>query len=33
MAEFQGMTNEFRKADEYKCWMKAIQSEYPEMPI
>jgi hypothetical protein len=33
MAEFQGMTNEYRKTDEYKAWMKAIQNEYPEMPV
>ena len=32
-SEFQGMTNEYRKTDEYKAWMKAIQSEYPEMPV
>ena len=31
-AEFKGITNEYRKTDEYKSWMKAIQSEYPEMP-
>ena len=32
-AEFKGITNEYRKTDEYKCWIKAIQSEYPDIPV
>ena len=29
---FPGITNEYRKSDEYKCWFKAIKEDYPNMP-
>ena len=29
---FKGITEEYRKSDEYKTWFKAIKADYPNMP-
>jgi hypothetical protein len=32
-AEFKGITNEYRKSDEYKEWVGSIQRDYPNLPL
>ena len=31
--DFKGMTQEYRKSDEYISWMRAVKIDYPDMPV
>ena len=32
MTLFKGITEEYRRSEEYKGWFKAIKADYPNMP-
>ena len=32
-SSFEGITNQYRKTDEYKSFVNSIKNDYPDMPL